>query len=125
VILLRALALVAGYAFGVFGGGVFVQWALDRLLAPEDMGDVEAFRSRGLRGGGTIIGWLERFLFVTFVLSGSYAALGLVLAAKGVVRFGEVKEAKDQKIAEYVLIGTLLSLAWALVVGFGLRWLVF
>lgn len=125
MIVLKPLALLAGYLLGVLGGGAFVEWALTRLLAPEDMADVEAFRSRGLRGGGRIIGWLERFLFVTFVLSGSYAALGLVLAAKGVVRFGEVKEAKDQKVAEYVLIGTLLSLAWALMVGFGLRWLVF
>ncbi|MBI5015588.1 MAG: hypothetical protein HZB55_08855 [Deltaproteobacteria bacterium] len=125
MIVLKALALLAGYAVAVLAGGAFVDAALDRLQGPEDREDVEAFRRRGLRGGGRVIGWLERFLFVTFVLAGSYGALGFVLGAKGVVRFAEIKDAKDQKVAEYVLVGTLLSLAWAVVVGLGLRWLIF
>lgn len=119
---MKALALLGGYALAILGGGAFVEWALGHVLRPEDLPDVEAFRRRGLANGGRVIGWLERFLFVTFVLTESFAALGLVLAAKGVIRFGEIREAKDQKVAEYVLIGTLLSLAWAMTVGFLLRW---
>lgn len=58
-----------------------------------------------------MIGWLERFLVLTFVLAGSHAAIGLVLAAK------------DQKVAEYVLIGTMLSRSWAVLVGSLVLWL--
>lgn len=124
MIVLRALAVAAGYALGILGGGAFVEWALGHLLSPRDQTELEAFRCRGLSNGGRTIGWLERFLFLTFVLAGSYGALGLVLAAKGVIRFGEIRDAGDQKVAEYVLIGTFLSLSWALVIGLALRWLV-
>jgi hypothetical protein len=39
-----------------------------------------------------------------------------LFAAKSILRFGEVKEHKDRMFAEYVLIGTLLSFTWALLV---------
>ncbi|GAB4266422.1 MAG: hypothetical protein Kow0092_19380 [Deferrisomatales bacterium] len=115
------IALLAGYAVAVFGGGVAVAAALDRLVGPEDREVIGVFTARGLRSGGKVIGWLERFLVVTFVLAGSYAAVGVVLAAKGLIRFGEIKDAKDQKVAEYILIGTMLSLSWAVTVGAVLR----
>ncbi len=121
--MLHALLVLAGYAAAVFGGGAVVEAALARLLRPEDRAAIDGFRGRGLAQGGRIIGWLERFLVLTFLLADSHAAIGLVLAAKGVIRFGEIKEARDQKVAEYVLIGTMLSLAWAVLVGSAVRWL--
>lgn len=124
MIVVKALLVLAGYAVGSAGGGIFVEWALTQTLKAGDLAEVNAFRRRGLTDGGRAIGWLERFLFVTFVLLESYGGLGMVLAAKGVIRYGEVKEAKDQKVAEYVLVGTLLSLSWALVVGLALRWMI-
>jgi len=39
------------------------------------------------------------------------------LAAKSIFRFGDLKEAKDRKLTEYVLVGTLLSFGIALLVG--------
>jgi hypothetical protein len=124
VIAVKAFLVLAGYALALTGGGFFVEWALAKVLREGDLAEVSAFRRRGLANGGRAIGWLERFLFVTFVLLENVGALGLVLAAKGVIRFGEVRAAKDQKVAEYVLVGTLLSLSWALVVGLALRWLI-
>ena len=38
-----------------------------------------------------------------------YAALGLVLTAKSIARYDKI--AKDEKFAEYYLLGTLLSTA--------------
>jgi hypothetical protein len=107
---------LAGYTVAVFSGGRFVQWALEQTLSVEDLQTIESFRNRGLREGGKLIGWLERFLFLSFLLAGQYSALGFVMATKGIVRYGEIKEAKDQKVAEYVLIGTMLSVAWTLAV---------
>jgi hypothetical protein len=111
------LLTLLGYAAAVFGGGLFVEAAMRQILRPEDEQAVNEFRRRGLLEGGKVIGWLERFLTLTFVLAGSHAAIGLVLAAKGVIRFGEIKEPHEQKVAEYVLIGTMLSLSWAVAVG--------
>lgn len=105
---------VAGYGVAVLGGGRFVEASLRRLLRPEDLQAIRAFREAGLGDGGRLIGWLERFLVLTFVLAGDHAAIGLVLAAKGIIRYEEIK---NQKVAEYVLIGTMLSLSWAVLVG--------
>jgi hypothetical protein len=38
-----------------------------------------------------------------------------LIAAKSVFRFGDLKESKDRKLTEYILIGTLLSFAMAII----------
>lgn len=65
-----------------------------------------------LEKAGKWIGWLERFLILTFVLLKQYEAIGLLVAAKSIFRFSETR-----KVGEYVLIGTLLSFAIAILVG--------
>ena len=75
-----------------------------------------------LQNAGNVIGILERLFVFYFVVNGNYEAIGFLLAAKSIFRFGDLKEAKDRKLTEYVLIGTLLSFgiafADALVVNF-------
>ena len=44
----------------------------------------------GLPGGGKWIGYLERMLIVTFVLSGNIAGVGFLMTAKSVFRFSDV-----------------------------------
>jgi hypothetical protein len=60
---------------------------------------------------GATIGILERLLIVTFVLTGSQAAIGFVVAAKTLARF---RQLEDRSFAEYYLLGTLASVAVAL-----------
>ena len=79
------------------------------------------FPSRGLHGAGKVIGWLERLLVLTFVLIGYYNGIGFVLAAKSLLRYGEVKTAEDHEFAEYVIVGTLLSFSVAVLVGIAVR----
>jgi Protein of unknown function (DUF3307) len=62
-----------------------------------------------LENAGELIGILERLLILTFVFLGKWEGIGFLLAAKSVFRFGDLKEAADMKLTEYVLIGTLLS----------------
>ncbi|MFS1703169.1 DUF3307 domain-containing protein [Alteromonas sp. AMM-1] len=64
---------------------------------------------KGLIDGGELIGYLERTLILTFVLADSYAAVGFVLAAKSIFRFGELNKDEGRSMTEYVLIGSLLS----------------
>jgi hypothetical protein len=67
-----------------------------------------------LPDAGKFIGFLERILVLTFVLHNHWEAVGFLLAAKSVFRFGNLKESHDRKLTEYVLIGTLLSFGIAL-----------
>ncbi len=59
---------------------------------------------------GEAVGIIERLLVVTFVLSHAEAAIGLVIAAKTLARF---KQLDDRDFAEYYLLGTLGSVAVA------------
>ncbi|NLX81670.1 MAG: DUF3307 domain-containing protein, partial [Proteiniphilum sp.] len=53
----------------------------------------------------------------TFILVGRWEGIGFLLAAKSVFRFGDLKESKDRKLTEYILIGTLLSFGIAMGIG--------
>lgn len=70
-----------------------------------------------LANAGNYIGILERLFIFSFILTGHFEAIGFLLAAKSIFRFGDLKEAKDRKLTEYVLIGTLLSFGIALLTG--------
>lgn len=113
----RDLWLLGAYLLAVVGGVPAVGLALRILIRTGDREAIRAFTHRGLRMGGMVIGGLERLLILTFVLLNEYSAIGLILAAKGIIRYGELKETPDQKVAEYVLIGTMLSMVWAVLVG--------
>lgn len=66
-----------------------------------------------LNNAGKYIGILERIFVFTFVITANWQGIGFLLAAKSVFRFGDLKESKDRKLTEYILIGTLLSFAIA------------
>lgn len=62
---------------------------------------------------GALIGTIERWLILIFVCLQRYDALGLMIAAKSIIRYSE----KDTAKTEYVLAGTLLSLFIAVLAG--------
>lgn len=68
----------------------------------------------GLPDGGRMIGLLERGLIFLLVMAGRFEAIGFLIAAKSILRFGTVGE--DRAVSEYVIIGTLASFGWALAV---------
>jgi hypothetical protein len=70
-----------------------------------------------LQSAGKYIGILERLLVFLFIVINQWAAIGFLLAAKSIFRFGDLKESKDRKLTEYVLIGTLLSFSVAIFIG--------
>ncbi|TGE17576.1 hypothetical protein [Hymenobacter elongatus] len=72
-------------------------------------------KDAALKWAGTWIGYLERIIILTFVLHDQYEAIGLLIAAKSLLRFRDTDDARPQ--TEYVLIGTLASVAGALIVG--------
>lgn len=78
---------------------------------------------KGLPNAGKWIGYLERILILTFVFTDNIEGVGFLLAAKSVFRFGELNRTKDIKTTEYVLIGTFTSFTIAILLGFGIQWL--
>ncbi|PQJ32973.1 hypothetical protein BST92_14050 [Nonlabens arenilitoris] len=70
-----------------------------------------------LKNAGKWIGMIERLLVFVFIISGNFSAVGFLLTAKSVFRFGDLSKAKNMKLTEYVLIGTLLSFGIAILVG--------
>ena len=56
-----------------------------------------------------LIGNLERIVLTLVVAAGSYSALGFLVAAKGLVRFGEFE--KGREFTEYFLVRSLSSVA--------------
>lgn len=74
--------------------------------------------SQSLPNAGKWIGYLERILILTFILTGSIEGVGFLMAAKSIFRFGELSKASEIKTTEYVLIGTLASFTIAIIVGF-------
>ncbi|WP_438969203.1 hypothetical protein [Nonlabens sp.] len=86
---------------------IFTRWT----LTDDDTGIY------GLKNSGKWIGMLERLLIFLFIITNHFSAVGLLLTAKSVFRFGDLSKAKNMKLTEYVLIGTLLSFGIAILIG--------
>lgn len=56
---------------------------------------------------GRRIGTMERLIMLAFLSVNQYTAMGFVLTAKSIARYDKI--AKDEKFAEYYLLGTLVS----------------
>lgn len=77
-----------------------------------------------LPNAGKRIGQIERFLILTFILANEFAAIGFLLAAKSILRFGDSKEPNHRKINEYVLVGTMISFSMTIAFGMLVKMLV-
>ncbi|WP_192349879.1 DUF3307 domain-containing protein [Algoriphagus sp. Y33] len=72
---------------------------------------------QSLQDAGKYIGILERLFVFAFIVTGHWEAVGFLLAAKSVFRFGDLRKSKERKLTEYILIGTLLSFGTAMLSG--------
>lgn len=73
---------------------------------------------KSLPNAGKWIGYFERVLILTFILTENAEFIGFLLAAKSIFRFGELSKAQEIKTTEYVLIGTFASFTTAILIGF-------
>ena len=74
-------------------------------------------QTESLSSAGKYIGILERLLVFTFIMVNHWEGVGFMVAAKSVFRFSDLAQAKQRKLTEYVLIGTLLSFGMAVLTG--------
>ncbi len=104
----KTALIVSGLIAATLGGGPAVGHMMRNYK--------EAAQPQGLENAGRIIGLMERGLIFLMVMIGEPTGIGFLIAAKSILRFDTVS--KDQKMSEYVIIGTLASFGWALAVAF-------
>jgi hypothetical protein len=103
----EAMAHGAGAILATLAGG----HAVGKLLQP--FLDAEPKLAKdSLADAGRLIGLLERAVAWFLVVVGQPAGVGFLIAAKSVLRFGAAQD--DRRVSEYVIIGTLASVGWAL-----------
>ncbi len=78
-----------------------------------------------LKKAGRFIGIFERILVLTFILSNNFSAIGFLIGAKSILRFGDKDKNNTRKQTEYVLIGTLMSFSLTIIIGVLMRQLIF
>ena len=109
----KPLIVSAGFIAAVQGAGYLVALFTKALI------DENNLVIDGLRNGGKLIGQLERCLIFLFIVIDQPAGIGFLVAAKSILRF---EEAKKQQLAEYILIGTLLSFSIAIALSALTKW---
>tara|TARA_R110000868_G_scaffold252684_1_gene509369 strand:- start:213 stop:908 length:696 start_codon:yes stop_codon:yes gene_type:complete len=72
---------------------------------------------KSLPNAGKYIGIIERLFVLIFIVIGRWEVIGLLIAAKSVFRFNDLKERNNRKLTEYILIGTLVSFGLAIFAG--------
>jgi hypothetical protein len=106
------MVLMTGFILATRAGG----FAVGLMMQPFAASLPAETAAEGLPGAGRLIGLLERGLIFVLVLIGQPQGVGLLMAAKSILRYGALKE--DRALSEYVIIGTLASFGWALLAAY-------
>lgn len=98
---------------------VFVTYPAAIIMSKimERMSDQIETDHKSLPNAGKYIGIIERLFVLIFIIIGRWEVIGLLIAAKSVFRFNDLKERNNRKLTEYILIGTLVSFGLAILTG--------
>lgn len=107
----ESLLLVLAILTISFVSSIIMKIIMSKWVLEEDKSE------DSLESAGKYIGILERLFVFGFILLNQWSAIGLLIAAKSVFRFGDLSRAKDRKLTEYILIGTLISFGLAISIG--------
>lgn len=106
---IKILAIIAGFLFCSKPANILIMNIFRLYSIQTDNEHCVSINS--LPNAGRLIGVVERFLALAMVILTQYEAVGLLIAAKSILRFSDTQK------TEYVLVGTLLSFAVALFTG--------
>jgi hypothetical protein len=115
----QILLIVVGYLIILWPTGFFIGKLTSNLRA-----HIESNGQAGLAEAGFWIGCLERLFVYSLVLTHQLAAISILIGVKSIYRFGAIRETERRKEAEYILIGTLISFAAAMAIGYIVRALI-
>jgi hypothetical protein len=109
----RQLLVASGLLLCLKPANVMIKICLSSLKTNEAI--AKSLEDESLQKAGGWIGSIERAMAFVMVLLGQFTAIGFIIAAKSVLRYGD----KTHK-TEYVLVGTLMSFAVAFALGVGI-----
>ncbi len=115
----KFLVYVFGLILAARAGAIVLEMAVRPYLIQLKQAGLEPVK--GLFNGGRTIGQLERALIFLFIMAGQPGAIGFLIAAKSILRFGEIKDRENRMEAEYIIIGTLMSFLFGLFVAYGAK----
>ena len=104
----ETLIIITAYAFVSFPAGILIGQLTHKWR--EQIADAPT-----LGNAGKWIGIIERIVILTLVFNHQYEAIGLLIAAKSLLRFSEANRPEIK--TEYLLIGTLISITIAILTG--------
>ena len=119
----KLLLLLTFLAFVTFVSAILIKMLLLRYIDEIFTNDENNDSGGSLKDAGRYIGMLERLFVFGFFLLGQWSAIGLLITAKSVFRFGDLNKGNNRKLTEYVLIGTLISFGLAILSGLGYQYL--
>ncbi len=117
---LKYLLVITGFVFCAKPSNILIKNIFDSfsISVPQPIAYQREEENRDLPNAGKLIGIMERSLVLALILVNQYSAVGLIIAAKSILRF------KDNTKNEYVLVGTLLSFGIAIILGVLISFLV-
>ena len=107
----ESLLLILAILIITFVSSIIMKMIMSKWALEEDNSE------DSLKSAGTYIGILERVFVFVFILLDQWSAIAFLIAAKSVFRFGDLSRARDRKLTEYILIGTLFSFGLAISIG--------
>lgn len=117
---LVVLLVITGLVISVKAGGLMIGVAVapfQKQIKTEHKKSA-LLSGKGLKNGGKLIGQLERAVIFILFVAGMKTAIGFLIAAKSILRFGEIKNSQQRMEAEYIIIGTMMSFGFGILVAF-------
>jgi hypothetical protein len=109
--ILDFIIVLVGYILLLCTSGIIVRVILIRIITEDELKNLVDKKQMDT---GVIVGKCENILILTFMLLQAYTALGLVFAAKAIVRMDKMKGKKSF----YFLTGTMVNVTYSIIVGF-------
>ncbi|SHG83380.1 Protein of unknown function [Chryseolinea serpens] len=101
----NVMLIALGYLFCIGPCSYLIKFSTQDLIQQSS--------GENVKRGGRLIGIFERIIIYTLVLLNQYEAIGFLITGKSILRFAD----SQKKETEYVLVGTMLSYALAILMG--------
>lgn len=107
----KTLAIIAGFLLCTKPANIIIKFLFRAFSIETPVESTDNGEEKSLPNAGKLIGITERLIALALILLGQYEAVGLIIAAKSILRFNATQK------SEYVLVGTLLSFGIAAFAG--------
>jgi hypothetical protein len=103
--------LLLGYIWLIYPVGYLIKFITHNIAHTNSQNTTT---QANVEHGGKLIGQFERIIILTLVLFNQYEAIGFLITGKSIIRFADHNS--DLR-SEYVLVGTMMSYAIAILTG--------